>query len=178
MTPEQEAIAEKIIQLHKDNDAYLDWTVLYYGEGKSLMPSNLSDRKQYELLELIKSRLAELELIDIINDTGDKTRLREGGFLFKSFADKRQQEAKKHREERIKSFPQRYWWLVGLVAYFGGWGTELMRNKYLSKTKQDTTQSIQATPVRVDTNLNHRNPFSFDTFDKTKLYDTGSKGLR
>jgi hypothetical protein len=166
MTNEQEKVAEQIIQLHKNKKGVLNWTTTFDDDDNPIFFKSLNIRHRYEQMELIKASLEELGLIEIINQTDDKTRLRQPGFDFTTFDKQRADKAKKEKQEKIKTFPQQYWWLVGLISYFGGLGTELIRDRYLSKKTQDTNLSIPTTLIKADTNLNHKKTFASDSFNK------------
>jgi hypothetical protein len=176
MTPGQEAIAEKIIELHKGKNGILDWTVLYYQERNPIFEKHLTDNQKNEQLNFIKAALIELDLIELTNNTGDKSRLKQKGFSFVTFGDERKQKAKKERQEKIKAFPQRYWYLVALVTYFGGWATEIIRDRYLLRQKQDTNQLEPTILITFDTLVNHKKTLSCDSFAKPNHKDTAKKG--
>lgn len=161
MTPEQEIIAEEIINLFKKDNGFLDWTVLLE-KGAYLFRDNAGYEERFNQQEHIKAGLLDRGLIEIINETGDKSRLTEKGFHFKGF--------KKTRiAEKIKNFPKQHWYVVALVAYFGGVVSVPVRNLiFPKKTSPDTNQSAPTIPAKPDTNLNHKKNLSLDSLD-TKL---------
>lgn len=87
MTLEQEQIAEKVIQLHKDNNGIYDWK-----DFVDVFSTTHNDRL------VIARALREKNLI---GDHTTGTRLKEPGWTFKGFEAERQKElADKKRQER------------------------------------------------------------------------------
>jgi hypothetical protein len=87
MTTEQEQIAEKVIQLHKDNSGIYDWK-----DFVDVFSTTHNDR-------LVIARA--LRDKDIIGDHTTGTRLKEPGWTFKGFEAERQKDlVDKKRQER------------------------------------------------------------------------------
>lgn len=148
MTPGQKLIAEKIIKLYKEDDGFLDWTVLLE-KGAYLFRDNIGHEERFKQQELIKSGLLDFGLIEITSKTGDKSRLTEKGFKFKSFK-------KTERQEKIISFPKRYWYVVAIVAFLLGDTFSPLRTLLWQKILPGTSQSTPAIPEKADTNVNHK----------------------
>jgi len=91
MTIEQEQIAEKVIQLHKDNNGIYDWK-----DFVDVFSTTHNDR-------LVIARA--LRDKDIIGDHTTGTRLKEPGWAFKGFESERQTDLldKKRQERKDKS---------------------------------------------------------------------------
>lgn len=105
MTSEQEAIAEKILQDHKNNNGYLDWSA-YYEEENLIFSAPVSYRHRIDILNSIKFELAEKCLIEIIPDLNrSRTCLTPKGAAFKAFGEERRQIARNKRERRASSSP-------------------------------------------------------------------------
>ena len=126
MIPEQELLIEWIINLHKKHLGYLDWNMIYYDEDSNLMFNRWSDREKSMQIELVKNTLEELGIVQFSNNERDRSTLTQVGYAFNGFAAKRKAMAKKEKEERIKSWPQRKWYLYGAINYIGGIATLLI----------------------------------------------------
>jgi chromosome condensin MukBEF ATPase and DNA-binding subunit MukB len=101
MTEEQEILAEKILQLHRDGDGIFEWEELNYDDENSILPPGLSVRKRSDLLELIKATLIEMGLIETTTEEGDITRLKTRGWEFSTFANERLKAAEVNRVSKL-----------------------------------------------------------------------------
>ncbi len=152
MIPEQELFAERIIELHKEKLGYLDWNILHYDEDNNLFNKKWSDREKYTQLELVKNTLEELNLVLFTNVDRDRSTLTQVGYAFKGFEAERKSTAKKEKEERIKSWPQRRWYIYGAINYLGGIATLLLvQYIFPKKNTQSGTAQTQLTVSKHDT---------------------------
>ena len=119
MTPEQEILAERIIQLHKEEkDGFLNWAVLYAEQRDILFPNYTDDEQKGAQLDFIKSILTLEGLIEIVSENKDRSILTQKGSVFISFKDERKEIRKKEKEERSISWPQRHWLLIAIFVAF------------------------------------------------------------
>lgn len=126
MTPEQEKIAEAVIQKYKDNDGLYDWN-----DFKEVFKSTDQQRL------LIGRMLREL---NIICDHLNGTRLTQIGWDFKGFENERKSiREKEDRQSRIEEltlrklkfeqFPAKFWWLIILMTALISILTTLVSNR-------------------------------------------------
>jgi hypothetical protein len=113
MTPEQEKIAESVIQKYKDNGGLYDWS-----DFKDFFKSTDQQRL------LIGKTLREL---NIICDHLNGTRLTEIGWTFKGFENERKYLKEKElrqskieeltlRKLKLEQFPAKFWWLIIIMT--------------------------------------------------------------
>lgn len=113
MTPEQEKIAEAVIQKYKDNEGIYNWSDF-------IVVFNSTDRQRL----LIGKTLREL---NIICTHLDGTKLTEKGWAFKGFENERKFLIEKEdrqskideltlRKLKFEQFPAKFWWLIVLMT--------------------------------------------------------------
>jgi hypothetical protein len=83
MNEEQESLAEKIINIHKEKDGLLEWDSVY--DRIDLLSNEWSDRKKSDQLTFIQAILADLGLIFFLDEEGNLSRLTRKGNAFTSF---------------------------------------------------------------------------------------------
>ncbi len=151
----------RLLSLH----CYIHWQnhIDYEGEH-CFLPQNISDRNKFDWLRLIKAQLIEMDLIQPLND--EETRLTLKGENFVSFEEYYKKVRKKEREDKIKSWPERYWWVIMVVSLiFSPIIVELIRVKFLTSP----ILSQPATQASTDTSLSHKTDSSYtDILLKTK----------
>ncbi len=163
MTREQDLIAEKILQLHKEKNGLLSWFSLYNVDNDYLFAPGQDDEQKAEQLDLIKAALLEIALIDILHPEGegDKTRLTEKGYGFRSFK-------KLKRDQYIEDFPKKKWPIVGIVVYSAGLFSGLIAPRMLKAIWPDTNQSTPTIPASEHNPQNIPHLVPYDSLHKNK----------
>lgn len=164
--PHLEGLAEKIIQFYKDHTGQADWNEIYYHE--SIFPSELSDNEKIHFMEAIKLILLEMDLIEIYGKGGDFSRLKAAGYSFISFEHLRKVKRKKERQERIKSWPQHYWYIWNPVSFAAGALLTFGLGKYKDRQTQASSPQQSQAPAKTAPRYGIDSVPASDTFNKNK----------
>lgn len=150
MNKEQEIAGAKIIDAHKKNNGTLNWTIFFGEEWQNLF-NNITDGDEVDIqLTYVRGILEDYGLIESFPYSAHLTRLTGKGANFKSFG-------KLKFGKYVEDFPKKRWWVLLLVSYFAGIGTEKVKIYMMQKQLTNNQKEPPALPASVHSQQNiHR----------------------
>ena len=108
---------------------------------------------------LIESRQYNSEISNyqkntIITITGYYLIMKEGGYT------------KKARTKWIMELPKRYWWVIGIIAFFVGFFADLIQDKLKQKWLSPSSKEAPMLPISADTPQTHKIVVQIDSTSK------------